>query len=59
MNWLVVLGMAVVLVAVAAVTGAKAKGTRHVSHTRMMGVGRVMLVILAVILGLVAFHLRG
>ena len=46
MNWLVWLSLAVVLAAVAAVTGIKPKGTRHVSHTRMMGMGRIALVII-------------
>jgi hypothetical protein len=59
MNWLVLLGIAVVIVAVAAVTGIKPKGTRHVAHSRMMGMGRIALVILAVIVAYVAFRARG
>jgi hypothetical protein len=39
MNRLVCLGLAVVVAGVAAVTGLKPKGTRHVAYTRMMGVG--------------------
>jgi uncharacterized membrane protein len=58
MNWLVLLGIAVVIVAVAAVTGIKPKGTRPVAHSRMMGMGRVMLVIIALIVAYVAFRAR-
>jgi uncharacterized membrane protein YozB (DUF420 family) len=58
MNWLVLLGIAVVIVAVAAVTGIKPKGTRPVSHSRMMGMGRIMLVIIAVIVAYIAFRAR-
>jgi hypothetical protein len=58
MNWLVWMGIAVVIAAIAAVTGIKPKGTRPVAHTRMMGMGRVALVIIAVILAYVAFRAR-
>ena len=37
-TWLAWLGLAVLITAVAAVTGIKPKGTRHVAHTRLMGV---------------------
>ena len=58
MNWLVWLGLAVVVAAVAAVTGVKPKGTRHVSHTRMMGVGRVFLLLIVVIFAYLAYRAR-
>ena len=58
MNWLAMLGIAVVIVAVAAVTGIKPKGTRSVSHSRMMGVGRIALVVIALIVAYVAFRAR-
>jgi hypothetical protein len=58
MNWLVLLGIAVVIAAVAAVSGLKPKGTRHVAHTRMMGVGRIALVAIALIIAYVAFRAR-
>ena len=58
MNWLVWLGLAVVVVAVAAVTGIKPKGTRPVSHSRLMGVGRLALVAIVIILLYVAFRAR-
>ena len=56
MNWLVWLGLAVVIAAVAAVTGIKPKGTRPVSHSRMMGMGRLALVAIVIILVYVAFR---
>jgi hypothetical protein len=58
MNWLVWLGLAVVVVAVAAVTGIKPKGTRPVSHSRLMGVGRLALLAIVIILVYVAFRAR-
>src|ERR1700687_3849013 len=38
MTWLQWLALAVIITAVAAITGIKPRGTRHVAHTRMMGV---------------------
>ena len=58
MNWLVWLGLAVVVVAIAAVTGMKPKGTRHVAHTRMMGVGRIALLIIVAIFLYLAYRAR-
>ena len=59
MNWLVWLGLAVVVAAIAAVTGIKPKGTRPVAHTRMMGVGRIALLVIVVILAYLAYQARG
>lgn len=59
MSWLVWLGLAVVIVAVAAVTGIKPKGTRPVAHTRMMGVGRIALFAVVAILAYLAYRTRG
>ncbi len=58
MNWLVWLGLAVVIAAIAAVTGVKPKGTRHVANTRMMGVGRIVLFIVVGIFAYLAFRAR-
>jgi hypothetical protein len=58
MNWLVWLGIAVVIAAVAAVTGIKPKGTRPVAHSRMMGMGRLALLVIVIILVYVAFRAR-
>lgn len=59
MNWRVWLGLAVVVAAIAAVTGMKPKGTRPVAHTRMMGMGRILLLIIVVIFAYLAFRARG
>ncbi len=58
MNWLVLLGIAVIIAAVAAVTGIKPKGTRHIAHTRMMTMGRFALLALVVIFAYAAFRAR-
>jgi hypothetical protein len=58
MNWLVWLGLAVLVAAIAAVTGLKPKGTRPVAHTRMMGVGRIALFAIVVIFAYLAFRAR-
>lgn len=58
MNWLVLLGIAVVIAAVAAVTGIKPKGTRSVSHSRLMGMGRLALLVIVIILLYAAFRAR-
>jgi F0F1-type ATP synthase membrane subunit a len=59
MNWIAWLSLAVIVCAVAAVTGFKPRGTRHVAHSRMMGAGRVCLVILVVIFAVMAFRAHG
>jgi hypothetical protein len=58
MNWLILLSLAVIIAAVAAVTGIKPKGTRPVAHSRMMGMARFVLVVLAIILAYLAFRAR-
>lgn len=58
MTWIVWLILAVIVVAIAAVTGIKPKGTRHVAHTRMMGMGRVFLGIIVVLFAYMAFRAR-
>ena len=58
MSWIVWLGLAVLIAGVAAVTGIEPKGTRHVAHSRMMGMGRIALVIIAVIVAYVAYRAR-
>lgn len=50
MTWLIWLMLAVIVAAVAAVTGIKPKGTRHVARTSLMGVARVFLLIIAIVL---------
>ena len=58
MTWLAVLGLAVLITAIAAVTGIKAKGTRPVSHTRLMGMARIALALVVIILVYLAFRAR-
>ena len=59
MDWLVWVGIAVVIAAIAAVTGIKPKGTRPVAHTRLMGVARIFLILIVVVLAWLAFRARG
>ena len=58
MHWMALLGIAVVLVAVAAVTGWKPSGGRPVARTGLMTAARVVLVIVAVVLAVVAITAR-
>jgi hypothetical protein len=58
MTWLAWLGLAVLITAVAAVTGIKPRGTRHVAGTRLMGVARVALLIFVAIVAYLAFRSR-
>jgi len=58
MNWIIWLSLAVVVTAIAAVTGIKAKGTRPVAHTRMMGVARIVLILVVVIFAYLAYQAR-
>ena len=58
MNWLAWLGLAVLIAGVAAVTGIKPKGTRHVARTHLMGVARLALLALVIIFAYLAFRAR-
>jgi hypothetical protein len=58
MSWLFWLVLAVGLTAVVAVTGMQPKGTRPVSHTRMLGMGRLVLAALVIIVAYAAFRAR-
>lgn len=58
MTWLGWLALAVIITAVAAVTGFKPKGTRHVAHTRMMGMARLALLVVVVIFIYIFFRMR-
>jgi hypothetical protein len=58
MNWLAWLGLAVLITAVAAITGIKPKGTRPVAHTHLMGVARLALLALVIIFAYLAFRAR-
>jgi hypothetical protein len=50
--------LVVVIVAIAAVTGFKPKGTRHVASTRMMGVARFVLLLIVIIVAYLAYRAR-
>ncbi len=58
MSWFAWLALAVLIAAVAAVTGIKPKGTRHVAGTRMMSVARLFLLIIVIIFAYLAFRAR-
>jgi UDP-N-acetylmuramyl pentapeptide phosphotransferase/UDP-N-acetylglucosamine-1-phosphate transferase len=58
MTWLTWLGIAVVVAVFAALTGIKPKGTRHVSHTKLMGGARIVLVVIVVALLWAAYAAR-
>ena len=58
MSWLGWLGIAVLIAAIAAVTGIKPGGTRHVAGTRLMAVGRVALLIIVFIVAELSFRAR-
>ena len=56
MTWYTALIAAALVAAVAAITGIKPKGSRHVAHTRLMGVARVVLIIFLTIIAIFVFH---
>lgn len=49
MSWLFYFALAVIVTGFAAVTGIKARKTRHVARTQLMGVARMALWAIAVI----------
>ncbi len=59
MSWLMMLGLAVALIAVAAVLGAQPKGARPVSNTKLMGVARFVLLVFGLLLAFFALRSRG
>lgn len=56
MSWLAWLVLAVIVTGFAAVTGMRAKGTRPVAHTRLMGMARLALWAIVIIIGWLAFR---
>ena len=54
-SWVTLLAVAVVLVVIAAFTGARPDDTKPVGQTRLMKVARIILVVVAAILVVVAF----
>ena len=58
MSWFAWLGLAVLITAVAAVTGIKPKGTRHVARTGLMSAARLVLLAAVIIIAYFAFRGR-
>jgi len=58
MTWLTWLMVALLVAAFAALTGIKPQGSRPVAHTRLMGVARFVLVVVALIVAYIAFRTR-
>ena len=56
MTWLTWLILAVVVTAVAAVTGFNPKGGRPIARTRMMGMARFVLLAVVIIFAYLAFR---
>ena len=52
------LGLALLIAVVAAVTGIKPKGTRHVARTGLMSAARLVLVAVVIIIAYFAFRSR-
>jgi len=50
--------LAVIIAALASISGLQPKGTRHVARTRLMGMARLVLVALALFLAYIAFRAR-
>jgi hypothetical protein len=57
-TWLTWLWIAALIAAIAAVTGIKPTGTRPVARTRLMGIARVALAVIALILFYIIFRSR-
>jgi hypothetical protein len=58
MTWLVWLGLAVIVAAIAAVTGLQPKGGRPVARTGLMSVARFVLLIIVAIFAYMAYTSR-
>lgn len=56
MNWLEWLGLAVIITGIAAVTGIKPKGTRHIAHTSLMWIARFALLAVLIIVAYLAYQ---
>lgn len=55
MNWLSILGIVVVLVAVASLLGLGPRGGRQVASTRLMTVARIVLVLMGLVVAYAAW----
>jgi UDP-N-acetylmuramyl pentapeptide phosphotransferase/UDP-N-acetylglucosamine-1-phosphate transferase len=57
-SWLGILGIAVAVIAIVSVLGARPKGGRPVDRTHLMGVARFVLIIAGLIIGFLVFRAR-
>jgi hypothetical protein len=55
MSWLTVLWVVAFITAIAAITGVKPPGTRHVAHTGLMSAARVVLGLIALVVAYFAY----
>jgi len=58
MTWLAWLMLAVIIAVVASISGLQPKGARPVASTRLMGMARVVLAVLALFFAYIAFRSR-
>ena len=56
MSWLGWIGLVVIITGIAAVTGIKPKGTRHIANTSLMWAARFALLVALIIGGYLAFQ---
>lgn len=56
MSWIFWLGLALAIGVIAAVTGAKPRGTRPVARTHLMGVARFVLVVMLLLFLYLAYR---
>jgi hypothetical protein len=58
MTWLFWLTAAVIVTGIVAVFGTQPKGTRPVGHTRMMHMGRLVLIVVILVVAYAMFRAR-
>jgi len=58
MSWLTVLWIVALIAALAAITGIKPSGTRHVARTGLMSAARVVLGLIALVIAYFAYNAR-
>ncbi len=56
MSWIFWLGLAVAIGVIAAVTGAKPKGSRPVARTKLMGAARFVLIVMVLLFLYLAYR---
>ena len=58
MTWLTMLWIVAFIAAIAAITGIKPRGTRHVANTGLMSVARIVLGLMALVIAYYAYRAR-